>query len=149
MQAPVPCRRSGHAKVFCFFFSKKKFLLPYLHPGALGFIPHPPAVEFTFVCGGGFFTTVPSCVVPCEVHSQYPPTGIFVAHISFSVWHMLANAGPLAKIAATATNTLNRMAYPFVRKILHRSMFRLFRKERSWRPGGLEGVGLKPTLQSF
>ncbi len=61
-------------KVFCFFSSEKKtFFLKtfaYRHPGASGFTPQPPAVALTFSCGAGFGTTVPSWVLPCEVHSQ-------------------------------------------------------------------------------
>jgi hypothetical protein len=37
-------------------------------PGAPGCDPQPPAVEFTDRWRSGLITTVPSSVVPCEVH---------------------------------------------------------------------------------
>jgi hypothetical protein len=67
-------------------------------------------VALTLACGGSFLTTVPSCVLPCEVHSQNPPTGIVVAQASLPAWQILAAEAVLAqKISAKLTLT-NRMA---------------------------------------
>jgi hypothetical protein len=77
--------------------------------------PHPPAVEFTGRCGAGFGTTVPSCVVPCDVHSQYPPTGMVVAHVNLPAWQMLtANAGAALSAKAAAREQIRRMTGAFL-----------------------------------
>jgi len=88
-----------------------------LQPGAPGCDPHPPAVAFTLRDGAGFFTTVPSWVVPCDVHSQNPPTGMVVAQVSFPAWQILtADAGPPASTEAASTppakTPIRRMCTP-------------------------------------
>jgi len=73
----------------------------YLQPGAPGLVPQPPAVLFTLRFCDGLGTTVPSCVVPWDVHSQKPPTGMWVAQVSLPAWQMFrAKAGVDTRIAA-------------------------------------------------
>jgi len=81
-------------------FSKRSAF--YLHPGAPGCAPHPPAVPVAFIFwpGGSLCTTVPSCVVPCAAHSQKPPTGICVTQASFGVWQMFAAMAALLPSSA-------------------------------------------------
>jgi hypothetical protein len=61
-------------------------------------------------------TTVPSSVLPWEVHSQNPPTGIVVAQASLPAWQILAAEAlpPSATaIAAAPKYETTRMRKPF------------------------------------
>ena len=81
-------------------------------PGAPGWSPQPPAVEFTRVRGAGLPTTVPPSVVPWAEHSQYPSMGMVVMQVNGPAWQMFAaKAGPGSADAARSA----KVRYPMHR----------------------------------
>jgi hypothetical protein len=76
-------------------------------PGAPGFAPQPPAVEFTGRPDADLLTTVPSSVLPCAVHWQYPPMGMVVTQVNLPASQMFAaDAAPPPSAAAARTAQL-------------------------------------------